>query len=214
MIWSARVCSIVCVDRRSAKNSLVLCVLAGVLIAGCGGKSNSSSTYSTTATQLSLTVRGCKTAVYGQLARRWRFSPLTVRVGAVSFLYGRSYRSVPARELRGSGSGAARRYWSQKVLAVVDRGAITTVVIPERERGQVSLQYESSVPEPPYRISQGTTAVKFEACPYAATQFNGGFIVARPRCVQIDVHQNRQLNRAWIPFGTGQQPCPKRSNPA
>ena len=198
-----------------AQSSLVLCVLAGVLLASCGGKSDSSTTYSSTRPPwFSLAARGCRTAVYGQLARGWRSSPLTVRAGAVSFLYGRSYRKLPARELRGSGSGLARRYQGQKVLAVVDRGAIATVVVPQRERGQVSLQYQSSIPDPPYRISQGTTAVKFEACSHASTQFNGGLIVAGPRCVQIDVRQNGQLTRAWFPFGTGRQPCPKRSNPA
>ncbi|MGI8712098.1 MAG: hypothetical protein ACR2NR_02735 [Solirubrobacteraceae bacterium] len=174
----------------------------------------SSTADSATATQTSLVVRACKTAVYGQLARDWRSSPLTVRAGAVSFLYVRDYRTAPARQFRGSGSGASRRYSGQKVLAVVDRGATATVVISPPDRGQVSLQYQSSIPDPPYRISQGTTAVEFEACPHAATQFNGGFIVAGPVCVQIDVHQNGQLTQAWIPFGTGQEPCPRRSNPA
>ncbi len=182
--------------------------------AACGATSASSTTRSFTATQTTLAVRSCKTAVYGQLAHGWRSSPETVRAGDISLLYGRSYRDAPARQFRGSGSGASLRYPSQKLLVVVDRGATVTVEIGLADRGRASLQYQPAIPDPPYRVSQGTTAVEFERCPHASTQFNGGFIVAGARCVELDVHHQGKLTRAWIPFGTGRQPCPNRTHPA
>jgi hypothetical protein len=212
LIRSAHIASIDGASRRVVRSCLVLCVLA-LVPAACGETSDSSTTRSFTATQTSLTIRSCKTAVYGQLAHDWRSSPQTVRAGVVSFLYGRSYRDAPARQFRGTGSGMSRRYPAQKLLVVIDRGAIATVVVALKDRAQVGLQYQPAVADPPYRITQGTTAVEFEAC-HTSTQFNGGFIVAGPRCVQLDVHHNRKLTRAWIPFGTGRQPCPRRSHPA
>lgn len=214
MIHLAHIASIVRAGRRAALSCLVLCVLA-MVPAACGATSASSTTTrSFTATETTLAVRSCKTAVYGQLAHGWRSSPETVRSGVISFLYGRSYRHAPARQFRGSGSGASLRYPGQKLLVVVDRGATVTVEIGLEDRGWASLQYQPAIPDPPYRVSQGTTAVEFEGCPHASTQFNGGFIVAGPRCVELDVHHQGKLTRAWIPFGTGQQPCPRRSHPA
>ena len=104
------------------------------------------------------------------------------------------------------------RYPAQKLLVVVDRGAIATVVVALKDRARVGLLYQPAVADPPYRITQGTSAVEFEAC-HSSTQFNGGFIVAGPRCVQLDVHHNGKLTRAWIPFGTGRQPCPPGLTP-
>jgi hypothetical protein len=205
----AHIASIVRAGRRAAPSCLVLSVLP-MVPAACGATSASSTTRSFTATQTTLAVRSCKTAVYGQLAHGWRSSPDTVRAGVISFLYGRSYRNAPPRQFRESGSGASLRYPGQKLLVVVDRGATVTVEIGSEDQGRTSLQYQPAIPDPPYRISQGTTAVEFEGCPHASTQFNGGFIVAGPRCVEVDVQYQGKLTRAWIPFGTGQQPCPRR----
>ena len=213
MIHLAHIVSIVRAGRRAAPTCLGLCVLA-MVTAACGATSASSTTRSFTATHTTLAVRSCETAVYGQLAHGWRASPETVRAGDISFLYGRSYRNAPARQFRGSGPGASVRYPGQKLLVVVDRGATVTVEIGLKDRGRASLQYQPASPDPPYRISQGTTAVEFEGCPHASTQFNGGFIVAGARCVQLDVRHHGTLSRAWIPFGTGRQACPRRSHPA
>jgi hypothetical protein len=199
--------------RRAAASCLVLWVLA-MVPAAWGATSASSTARSFTATQTTLALRSCKTAVFGQLAHGWRSSPSTVRAGVVSFLYGRSYRNAPVRQFRGSGSDVSLRYPGQKLLVVVDRGATVTVEIGLEDRGRASLQYQPAIPDRPCRVSQGTTAVEFEGCPHASTQFNGGFIVAGPRCVELDVHHQGKLTRDWIPFGTGQQPCPRRSHPA
>jgi hypothetical protein len=63
-----------------------------------------------------------------------------------------------------------------------------------------------------YRIADGDTAVTFQSCPPAqtplgadGTQFNGGFLVAGPRCATLEVStpQWRAPRRVTVSFGAG-----------
>lgn len=148
LIGFAHIASIDGAGRRAVRTCLVLCVL-GLVPAACGGTASSSTTRSFTAPRTTLTIRSCKTAVYGQLAPGWRSSPQTVRAGVVSFLYGRSYREAPARRFRATGSGTSLRYPGQKLLVVVDGGAVATVVVALKDRARVALQYQPVIADPP-----------------------------------------------------------------
>jgi hypothetical protein len=91
------------------------------------------------------------------------------------------------------------------VLVIVDRGATVQVDVPQIERRDVSLLYATAQPPgPDYRVRDGDSRVVFHACPDRATQFNGGFVVAGPRCVGIDVRTDGgRRSRESIPFGVG-----------
>lgn len=201
------------------RSALTLCALAGLLTAGCGGKSlgkpRSATATGGNAAQIRVSsqppVRGCDASVTGPLGPGWRSSPLTVHVGAVAFPSIRSYRSAPRNDFQTARSGPPRQYQGQKALLVVGGGATVTLTIPPSERSKVSLLYSAGTPaQLRYSISQGTTSVRFKACPDHSTQFNGGFIVAGPRCVAIKVREDARPGTAhgWIPFGTQRQPCP------
>jgi hypothetical protein len=121
VIHLAHIASIVRAGRRAAPSCLVLSVLA-MVPAACGATSASSTTRSFTATQPTLAVTSCKTAVYGQLAHGG--DPLLTPCAPASSASSTAAPTVtPRRQFRESGSGASLRYPGQKLLVVVDRGA-------------------------------------------------------------------------------------------
>ncbi len=99
-----------------------------------------------------------------------------------------------------------------KVIAVVRTGEPVTVRVAPA--GQVALEYDLEAH--PRVVAQGDTAVTFMPCrpgksPYDAastermTQFNGGFILAGPGCVDLEVQPKGSgpLSRS-VAFGAGE----------
>jgi hypothetical protein len=155
------------------------------------------------------TIRRCKTAVYGELRRGW--PKRAVVAGPLALLPYPERRPkffVPDAEL--------------KVLAVVRAGARVTLAVPEAERQRISLLYDDSAPA--LRLSDGTSSVRFRACPRSRkypspagypgreTQFNGGFFVRDAHCAAIEVWTEGRTTpiRRWLPFGVGKRRCPPR----
>jgi hypothetical protein len=123
----------------------------------------------------------------------------------VSFVYARGNRQPPPSAYR----GRAGRYPGQKVLIVLRRGSTATISVPRPERARVALLYASDQEAAPrYALADGEVSVTLTACGDSDTQFNGGMIVAGPRCVELDVRAAPRTRRVWIPFGTGHRPCP------
>jgi hypothetical protein len=123
-------------------------------------------------------------------AEGWRRD--SVVAGPLAFVALRHAAHWPAGELRRRGSG----YRGQKVLVVVAAGATVTVRVPAAERRHLALLYDPASwnDRNSYRIADGQPAVTFQACPAAehpfgadGTQFNGGFVVAGPRCATLEV---------------------------
>ena len=193
----------------------------GFLLAGCstaGPVSTSSlppaaisspspSSASSTSSPTNL-VRTCESGVYGDLSRFWRRSGM--RVGPLVFV------GVPRpHEDRSDFAPRHGGYQSQKVLVLIEQGAVVTVVIPPSARKHVALLYDPAAfsDQPNLRLSDGESAVTFMACPkgqapvgppHGPTQFNGGLIVAGPRCVPVDVAVGEASpRRVVISFGAG-----------
>jgi len=157
-------------------------------------------------------VRACETSVYGDLGKGWREDRSAVVVGPLALLYPGSYANAPRRFFIRYGTG----YHSQKVLAVVEQGAVVTVAVAPAATGVASLLYD---PERfnhsgGYEVSDGERAVTFKACakgtaligpPNSATQFPGGFIVAGPQSVPLEiwVGNNRTPMHRVLSFATG-----------
>ena len=152
------------------------------------------------------TLRGCRTAVYGEIDPKAR-SEATV-AGPLELL---------------AGSDALEPDGVAKVLAVLRAGEAVTLAVPESERGRLSLLYDMSGPGPrrPLRLSDGVSAVRFRACAKgivagtrvkgaSESQFNGGFFVRGAHCAPIEVwvEGREEPLRRWLPFGTGGRPCP------
>jgi hypothetical protein len=158
------------------------------------------------------TLRGCRTAVYGDIDPKARRE---ATVAGPLELLAASDASRPARAFEPAGVA--------KVLAVLRAGETVTLSVPESERGRLSLLYDLSGPGPrrPPRLSDGVSAVRFKACAKgivagtrvkgaSESQFNGGFFVRGAHCAPIEVWVEGREGplRRQLPFGTGGRPCP------
>jgi hypothetical protein len=84
------------------------------------------------------------------------------------------------------------RYPPLNVLAVIRAGHAARVVIPDDATDQVAVVYDVAVwpnaNRDGLRLTDGETEVEFRACSDRDTQFNGGFLVAAPGCIVLDVY--------------------------
>lgn len=197
---------------------LAFAVLLPLAVAACTygeGQKKSATTTATAAPQRSF-VRTCETSVYGTLdAPAWQKHSITA--GPLSFYYADQYAPIAGSDFDPV-PGKPGYYWGQKLLVLVRRGAVATVVVPESERRHAALLYNPARwnDRNQYRIEEGETAVTFKACRKgekppaggplnAMTQFNGGFVVAGVRCVPLEVFA-RGEGRALpvrLSFGAG-----------
>jgi hypothetical protein len=147
-------------------------------------------------------IRGCEASVYGTLPRGWRTT--AVIAGPIAFHDLLNYTD-PARFAARDG-----RWPGQKSLAVVEAGALVTVVVPRDARGRLALHYGvTGTHDNLWAVSEGRSAWRFRACEDRATQFNGVFIVAGPQCATIEVLVEGASApvRAAIPFGVPRSSC-------
>jgi hypothetical protein len=129
-------------------------------------------------------------------------------------LYGlREAARAPASSFR----GRYGRHQPWKAVTEVAHGSDVLVQIQQRYRGRVSLLYRfPGGDRSGYRLSDGDLAVRFKPCPPSEprrlgrgtvgsrTQFNGGFVVAGPQCVELRVAvagRPREIHRR-VSFGT------------
>ena len=158
-------------------------------------------------------VRGCRTAVYGELNPGWRRR--AVVAGPLALLF---YRERRPEHFRPDAD--------IKAIAVVRAGATVTLAVPEVERERVSLLYDFGGPRinRDLRLSDGTSSVRFIDCasdteyPGRQTQFNGGFFVRDAHCAAIEVWVEGRTDpiRRWLPFGIEDRSCgadPRRGAP-
>jgi hypothetical protein len=99
------------------------------------------------------TLRGCRTAVYGEIRPGVRED--AVGAGPLALLLVDSERRA-----------AFEPSAVVKVLALVRAGETATLVVPQAERRRLSLLYDFDSPGPrrPLRLSDGTSSVRFRAC--------------------------------------------------
>jgi hypothetical protein len=114
-----------------------------------------------------------------------------------------------------------------KAIAVVRAGASVTLAVPEAERQRLSLLYDFGPgPRRDFRLSDGTSSVRFSPCPRSGaeytgpggyvhetgreTSFNGGFFVRDAHCAAIEVWIGGRATpiRRWLPLGVANPACP------
>jgi hypothetical protein len=96
------------------------------------------------------------------------------------------------------------RFRLNKVLVGVATGSTVTVIVPEAERSRVALLYDTPLSlsaDGLYAMTEGESQVTFEACDDPNTGFPGEFLVAGPRCVELEVHLGDAVDRVLLPFG-------------
>jgi hypothetical protein len=77
-----------------------------------------------------------------------------------------------------------------------------TLAVPNDQKGELSLVYGVPWASCGMKISQGFSAERFEACGSIESQFAGGFLVASPRCVTLDVYvRGAKRRRIHLVFG-------------
>jgi hypothetical protein len=162
-------------------------------------------------------VRDCGTDVYGDLgpARRWQRR--SILVGPFAFVWIRDAARVSNRTIMRAyraGQGAF------KILALVKPGREVTVAVPLAERRHVALLYDPSRFNQAQTVANGERAVIFRACKRAgtgrsswrqATQFNGGIVVDRARCVVLDLRISTRGPSRRIRAAFGKQACKRRA---
>jgi hypothetical protein len=155
-------------------------------------------------------------SVYGTLDDpAWRTH--SVVAGPLVFYSADQYAEQPA-SLFAPLPGNDGYYAGQKLLVLVRRGTVATVVVSGSGRRYAALLYNPAAwnDRNAYRIEDGENAVTFKACKKgeaapvggplnAMTQFNGGFLVAGARCLPLEVlvrGQERTIPVA-LSFGAG-----------
>jgi len=107
-------------------------------------------------------------------------------------------------------------YVGRKYVTVVDRNAVgpVTLTIDETSRESAGLVYDATR-SGRFTIDGSDHTVIFEVCRTLDAQFNGGFIVAEPMCLQITVTDGEataeeEIAQSWsasIPFGVSPETC-------
>jgi hypothetical protein len=157
-------------------------------------------------------IRTCESRVggLGQLRHDWKAH--AVIIGPLAFPTLRFAATYP----RSNFSPRNGRYPALKQLVMLKEGAEVTISIRPSDRTRAALLYDPSDWNYSgfYQISEGEPAVTFQACPgkskawQDATQFNGGFVVAGPRCVGLEVKfPSSETKEIVVSFGTGA--CPR-----
>jgi hypothetical protein len=164
----------------------------------------------------SVFVRTCEASVRGTIDDpAWRKH--SVFAGPFVFYSADQYAEQPA-SLFAPIDGNGGYYAGQKLLVLLRRGAVATVVVPESKRSYAALLYNPAAwnNSNAYRIEDGESAVTFKACekrktaavsgpPNAMTQFNGGFVVAGARCLPLEVlvRGTERMIPVTLSFGGG-----------
>jgi hypothetical protein len=155
-------------------------------------------------TEAPVGVRDCDSSVYGEFAPGWERR--TVWAGPLG-LVGATAGNAP-KPIRGRPS-----YFEPiKFVLVLENERVATVRVPPSERAHVALLYATRGGLGEYestRVVDGLAAVRFEACGRSEvphTQFNGGLVVAGPRCAELEVHVQGRAEPypLRVPFG---RPC-------
>lgn len=138
-------------------------------------------------------------------------------VGPVTFSDARNF-ATPKIEPAEYSANRPPGTWGQawKSVTEVEPNVSATVVIPARYRDSILLIYRrfASSKGGFYSKSAGDAAVRFAACPPPpegrSHAFNGGFLVKKAGCYEIEVlsDQDSEPQRATIGFAVGREGCP------
>jgi hypothetical protein len=202
---------------------LALAALLSLAFAACsfGGseKKNALSvpeaTTTASAPPQSVFVRTCEASVRGTIDDpAWRMH--SVIAGPLVFYSVDQYAGQPASTFAPI-PGRDGYYPGQKLLVLVRRGAVATVVVPESKRRYAALLYNPAAwnDRNAYKIEDGESAVRFRACkeetplggpPNAMTQFNGSFVIAGAHCLPLEVlvRGTERMILVTLSFGSGQ----------
>lgn len=147
----------------------------------------------------------CSSRVSGVLSAGWREEG--AGAGGLTFAHVTQYAAPDPAFSRSRDS----LHPAIKLLAVVERGAVVRVVVPELEREDGALLYDDSIHHTTdgfVAIADGDPAVTFRGCVTSSvpTQFAGGFVVSGPRCLPLDVYSGSivEPERIVISFGAGE----------
>lgn len=101
------------------------------------------------------------------------------------------------------------RYTAIKILALVTSSTDVTVTVPLRERESEFLLYNPAVRgnSHGFMIAEADAQVRFDACPGPYPRYNGGLLLKRPGCVELEVESKGWgLVTGSFPVGT-RSPC-------
>ena len=175
-------------------------LLFGLLIAGCGGSTASHPRMAVVA------VRDCSSSGEHGLTRAAYVASLHVGPLWLGGLADR--RAIASRATETNG-----RFPAFESVAVLKAGSTATITIPAAERSTVGLLYDKAKfrDDGLYLVSSLEPSVRFTACRSLSfnggvSQFDGGLVVTRAQCVELDfqIDGDPGTIRRYIPFG---RPC-------
>jgi hypothetical protein len=175
--------------------------LALLLALGCG------SGHARHAAAVTAAVRDCASS--GQHGLAGPPYPGALRVGPLSL----SNLADP-KAIQGIAPPMGGRYPALESIAVLAAAHEATVTVPMRERSTVGLLYDKSQfrDDGLYLVGALDASIRFTACKAPSfnggvSQFDGGLVVSRPQCVELDfqVDSDPRTVRRYIAYG---RPCP------
>jgi len=176
------------------KGRRALCAAASLTMVACGDNA------STDTTPERAIVRTCETAAHGTNPA-FEHLDSTRPAAAIAFVNPPIPEHIDPSYYEPLGNG---RYRPIKVLVGVAAGSTVTVTVPESARRHVALLYDSPRVESTdgrYSLSDGEVEVTFEGCDDPDTGFPGSFLVAGPRCVELELRLGDDVERIMLAFG-------------
>ena len=164
---------------------------------GCG------SAYVLRPPEATLAVRGCASSGEHGIGRGAYAGAL--RIGPLSLT-----NLANPQAIQGIGHGEDNRYPVLESIALLRAGHQVAVSVAPRERSSVGLLYDKSKfrDDGLYRPSELNAEVVFRACKNSSfnrgiSQFDGGVVVSRPLCVELDfrIDTDTRLFRQRIAYG-------------
>ncbi len=119
-----------------------------------------------------------------------------------------------AKAIEGLDPPIGGRYPALEAIAVLRAGNEVTVTVPARERSTVALLYDKSKfrDDGLYYVPELDSGVVFKACKDASfnrgvSQFDGGLVVTRRQCIELDFRlgSHARAVRRYVAYG---RPCP------
>jgi hypothetical protein len=134
------------------------------------------------------------------------FARESVRIGSLAVYPARTYPALLSDSFRPlSGHGRSARFSAIEAAVVITKLGRVAVSIRKADRRFARLLFDhSKFGNSGYRLADGSATYTFVGCRTPHTQYQGGFVVTRPGCIELDVRVAGQpgVRRGRLKFGT------------
>jgi hypothetical protein len=143
-----------------------------------------------------------------------RYARESVKIGSLAIFPAQTYPALSVDTFAPvSGHGTSARLSAIEAAAVITEVGRVRVSVRKADRRYARLLFDrSKFGNSGYRLADGAASYEFVGCRKPYTQYQGGFVVARPGCIELDVRVAGRpgIRRGQLKFGT--HTCAKSSS--